>query len=177
MLPTGGTGHRTGAVRRMRLARPLHIPALHRRLVCPSRKGLPWWDARPTSAAFNRLSGLRNVGAGLVALFFVLCFTGGCGQQRETVLGKAPIREALTVAAAKTAPKFSEVTLAGVMIDKCPVAGCWFRLRDTTGVIKIDTKSAGFAVVNVPLERKVVVSGTIATEGDEITMAANGIRY
>ena len=85
--------------------------------------------------------------------------------------------EPALTAAAKTAPKFSEVTLAGVMIDKCPVAGCWFRLRDTTGVIKIDTKSAGFAVVNVPLERKVVVSGTIATEGDEITMAANGIRY
>jgi uncharacterized protein YdeI (BOF family) len=69
------------------------------------------------------------------------------------------------------------VTVRGVMIEKCPVAGCWFRLRDSTGVIKVDTKSARFAVVNVPLESQMTVAGKAVAEGDEVMIEATGIRY
>jgi len=63
------------------------------------------------------------------------------------------------------------------MLEKCPVAGCWFRLQDRTGIIKVDTKLAGFVVVNVPLESKVTVAGKVAADGDQIVIEATGIRY
>ena len=69
------------------------------------------------------------------------------------------------------------VTVDGVMIEKCPVAGCWFRLRDGTGVIKVDTKSAGFVVVDVPLKSRVTVAGRVLVEGDEIVIEATGVRF
>jgi uncharacterized protein YdeI (BOF family) len=63
------------------------------------------------------------------------------------------------------------------MVEKCPVAGCWFRLRDHTGTIKVDTKSAGFVVVDVPLEQKMTVAGTVTSDGDEVVLAATGVSY
>jgi len=80
----------------------------------------------------------------------------------------------LSVRAGTTPP---QVTVAGVLIEKCPVAGCWFRLRDSTGVIKVDTKPAGFVVVNVPLESKVTVAGKVVAEGDDVIIEATGVRY
>jgi hypothetical protein len=50
-------------------------------------------------------------------------------------------------------------------------------LRDGTGLIKVDTKSAGFVVVNVPLESQMTVAGKAVAEGDEVMIEATGIRY
>lgn len=63
------------------------------------------------------------------------------------------------------------------MFEKCPVAGCWFRLRDRTGTIKVDTKAAGFVVVKVPLATTVTVSGKVVADGDEVMIEAAGVRY
>ena len=63
------------------------------------------------------------------------------------------------------------------MVEKCPTAGCWFRLRDNTGVIKVDTKSTGFVVVDVPLETKITVSGKVVADGNDVQIEATGIRY
>jgi hypothetical protein len=51
------------------------------------------------------------------------------------------------------------------------------RLRDSTGIIKVDTKAAGFVVVNVPLESTITVMGKVTTDGDEVVIAATGLRY
>ena len=69
------------------------------------------------------------------------------------------------------------VVLSGSMIEKCPVAGCWFRLQDETGIIKVDTRSAGFVVVNVPVKSKMVVSGKVIADGDSFSIEATGVRY
>jgi hypothetical protein len=63
------------------------------------------------------------------------------------------------------------------MIEKCPVAGCWFRLQDPTGTIKVDTKSAGFVVVDVPLQSQVIVAGKVVAEGSDVVLEATGLRY
>lgn len=63
------------------------------------------------------------------------------------------------------------------MVEKCPTAGCWFRLRDRTGTIKVDTKSAGFVVVNVPLQSQVTVAGKVVPDGDDVMIEATGVRY
>jgi uncharacterized protein YdeI (BOF family) len=111
----------------------------------------------------------------LLALGFTLAT--GCQKPQGTILGKAPTGELRTVLSVSAGETPSQVTLNGAMIEKCPVAGCWFRLRDRTGVIKVDTKSAGFVVANVPLDSTVTVAGKIIMEGDQIAIEATGIRY
>ena len=92
-------------------------------------------------------------------------------------MGKEPRGVAQTVLAVRAGTAPTKFTLEGVMIEKCPTAGCWFRLRDGTGVIKVDTKSAGFVVVNVPLEAKITVAGKAVADGQDVQIEATGIRY
>lgn len=66
------------------------------------------------------------------------------------------------------------------MIEKCPAAGCWFKLRDATGIVRVDTKNAGFVVTDVPVGTTLTVAGTPqvpAAKGTEPTLAATGLRY
>ena len=111
------------------------------------------------------------------ASLICLLVAAGCQKPQGTVLGKTPQGELRTILSVKAGNTPPQVTVRGVMIEKCPVAGCWFRLRDGTGVIKVDTKSAGFVVVNVPLERPMIVAGKAVAEGDEVMIEATGLRY
>ena len=111
------------------------------------------------------------------ALFLVVSLLAGCNKAGTTVLGQPPSGQPQTVIAARVSHDSSPVVLQGVLIEKCPVAGCWFRLRDQSGVIKVDTKVAGFVVTSVPLETKLTVAGKIAAQGDEPTLEATGLRY
>ncbi len=110
---------------------------------------------------------------------FLICplLTTGCHKPQGTVLGKSPNGEPHTILSARAGTTPPQVTVSGAMIEKCPVAGCWFRLRDKTGVIKVDTKSAGFVVVGVPLESRVTVTGKVLADGDDVVIEATGIRY
>ncbi len=68
------------------------------------------------------------------------------------------------------------VTLRGEMVEKCPVAGCWFKLRDQTGIVRVDTKAAGFVVSDVSLHTQMTVQGKVVP-GGETQIAATGLRY
>ncbi len=107
----------------------------------------------------------------------VLGLVLGCSKPQGTVLGKVPKGDVSTILAIRAGDTPPQVTIRGVMIEKCPEAGCWLRVRDNTGVIRVDTKSSGFVVVNVPLESQVTVSGKIVTEGDEVLLEASGLRF
>jgi uncharacterized protein YdeI (BOF family) len=108
---------------------------------------------------------------------FLISLLAGCNKAGTTVLGQPPSGQPQTVSAARVSPDSSPIVLQGVLIEKCPVAGCWFRLRDQSGVIKVDTKVAGFVVTSVPLETKLTVAGKVAGQGDEPTLEATGLRY
>jgi uncharacterized protein YdeI (BOF family) len=110
------------------------------------------------------------------ALIGLLLLTA-CRKQPETILGLAPVGQAQTILGVKSGDTRLQVTISGEIIEKCPVAGCWFRLRDNTGVIKVDTKSAGFVVVKVPLKTHVTVAGRIGADGEEKIIEATGLRY
>ena len=69
------------------------------------------------------------------------------------------------------------VMVRGTMTEKCPVAGCWFMLRDDTGTIKVDSKSGGFVVVEIPLNTTVTVAGRVSTNGTERFIDATGVHY
>lgn len=112
-----------------------------------------------------------------LALFLGIFLLFGCAQNNPKTLGKAPQGPAIKISLAKAKGDSATVTLYGTMIQKCPVAGCWFNLRDETGVIKVDTKAANFVVLDVPLQTSVTVSGLITTNGSERILAATGLSF
>src|SRR5439155_3770282 len=94
-------------------------------------------------------------------LLFALCALAGCAQAGGKTLGKAP--DSTTITVVKELKTGSRATISGVMYEKCPVAGCWFMLRDKTGVIRVDTKAAGFNVLDLPVNTTVTVSGEVTS--------------
>ena len=117
----------------------------------------------------------RNMRPGS-SLLLVALLAVGCNRAPAT-LGQPPQGAPRTVASLKGAKISEPVVLSGSMIEKCPVAGCWFRLQDQTGVIRVDTRAAGFVVANVPVKSKMLVSGKVIADGDSFSIEATGVRY
>jgi len=144
------------------------------------------YRAGAVSSAENHVAGL-NTGTRMssqrivfgVFLALLLLAIEGCGKATQKTLGTMPGTEAHNILSVRAGTTPPQVSVTGVMIEKCPVAGCWFRLRDSTGVIKVTTKSAGFVVVEVPLETRVTVAGRVINEeqAGEIVIEAIGLRY
>jgi uncharacterized protein YdeI (BOF family) len=102
---------------------------------------------------------------------------GGCSSHESKVLGQIAQGPAVSVAAVPRSAPGSSVVLQGVMTAKCPSAGCWFLLHDATGTIKVDTKNAGFVVVDVPVNASMTVAGLVTTNDNERLIDATGVRY
>lgn len=111
----------------------------------------------------------------LFAAAFLL-FALGCGAKAK-VLGEKPQGTVSSVLSVRSGDAPTKLTLQGKMVEKCPVAGCWFKLRDDSGEIKVDTKAAGFVVTDIPLNTLVTVGGAIQHVGDEPQIAASGLKY
>lgn len=114
----------------------------------------------------------------------VLCYAAAlllagtaCRKQAGTVLGKSPKGEVETILAVRDGITPPDVTLRGAIVEKCPTAGCWFILKDQTGLIKVDTKAAGFVVTQIPLDTIVTVSGKLAYQDEAASLNATGLRY
>ena len=111
----------------------------------------------------------------------LICFLGaslvGCSPGGPVVLGMAPTETPLPLADAQRLSEDQTVTLSGILIEKCPEAGCWFLLKDEGRTVKVDTKTAGFVVVDVPLNRQVTVVGRWVKDGNQRILAASGLRY
>jgi hypothetical protein len=126
----------------------------------------------------TRFQDMGKICGSVVILVISLCLVCGCQPaSHERVLGKVPKGDLRNIVAIYAGDTPALVTVTGKMIEKCPVSGCWFRVQDGTGTIKVDTKAAGFVVVNVPLESKVTVSGKVVIEGDESIIEAAGLSY
>ena len=115
---------------------------------------------------------IRLILVAIVAALFV-----SCSERTPKILGAEVRGSAIPVASARQTNVNSEVTLRGTMTEKCPLAGCWFILQDQSGTIKVDTKNAGFVVVEVPLKTTLAVAGRVTTNGTERMIDATGIRY
>jgi hypothetical protein len=119
----------------------------------------------------------------LAAISLSALALAGCSRAGGSVLGKDPGTDSRAQSTVKDLKSGGPSRLTGVMYEKCPVAGCWFMLRDNTGVIRVDTKAAGFTVTDVPVNTQVTVSGTIKGSHEagkgagERILAASGMRY
>jgi len=111
-----------------------------------------------------------------VPLLALPLLLAACGHKQTNVLGTAPSAQPTTQVSLLSARSGSVVTIQGEMVEKCPVAGCWFMLRDRTGSVRVDTKQAGFVVSEVPLHTVMTVRGTVAS-GSEGGLKASGVRY
>ena len=109
-------------------------------------------------------------------LLTIALIGAGCGSKGR-VLGKMSSDKLSSVLAINAGDAPRQLALQGIMVDKCPQAGCWFHLDDGTGVIKVDTKSAGFVVTEIPLNTKVKVAGLLQQDGDEVRLQATGLTY
>ena len=121
----------------------------------------------------------RNVGRTYAPLLGAILFgvvITGCGSQKVETLGKPALENASVERISGLAIPDKPTVIRGKMIEKCPMAGCWFNLKDGSGVIKVDTKDAGFVVTEVPLNTEVTVYGSLAKSGEKRIMAT-GIRY
>jgi uncharacterized protein YdeI (BOF family) len=99
----------------------------------------------------------------------------GCAGHESNALGAPPASSSI-IAIRDLKSSGAPVMIRGVMVEKCPVAGCWFIVRDRTGTIKVDTKGAGFVVTDVPLNTTVTVTGRLKTSGERL-ITATGMRY
>ena len=110
---------------------------------------------------------------------FVFCAAlfVACGRPKGKALGRAPAGDVKSILAVQAGDTPASVTLRGVIIEKCPVAGCWFRIQDESGIMKVDTKAAGFVVTDIPLQARLTVAGKVTQEGNETILEASGLRY
>ena len=93
------------------------------------------------------------------------------------VMGQRPAGAPAAIRALDRLSPQSAVVVSGVMVEKCPVAGCWFVLRDGTGQVRVDTKTAGFVVTDVPLKTRLTVAGSVQREEGTTSLAAIGALY
>ena len=107
-------------------------------------------------------------------LLFVPLVLSGCARQDSQVLGRAAFGPPTAICDLKPSPK--PVTIQGTMVEKCPISGCWFKVQDRSGVLKVDTNAGGFVVADVPTGSRVTVSGTFQTD-PEREISASGVRY
>lgn len=109
----------------------------------------------------------------LLSLFAIAT---GCVDREANALG-GPVNGAVSsIAEAQQTNLNAAVVLRGTMKLKCPTAGCWFMLEDSTGIIKVDTKSAGFVMVDIPVNSLLLVAGGVVTNGSERIIEATGLR-
>jgi uncharacterized protein YdeI (BOF family) len=111
------------------------------------------------------------------AIVLLCSVAAGCGERSPKTLGAEISGLPTSVANVRQASNEATVVVSGAMDQKCPVAGCWFVLKDGSGTIKVDTKNAGFVVLDVPLHSTVVASGRVRTNGTDVYIDATGVRY
>lgn len=108
-------------------------------------------------------------------LILLLLLMGATACNDGKVKGKAPKGNVKTILAIRAGETASHVVIEGTIVDKCPTAGCWFKVQDSSGTIMVDTKAAGFVVTDVPLQKKVKVAGKVHHEQNDASLEATGL--
>ena len=111
---------------------------------------------------------------GSLALVFLF---SGCGTSDEDAYGQEiSDRTATKVEAILTEPENYEgktVTVKGKIINECP-SGCWFEVKENSGIIYVDLNPSGFAIPQ-KVGNKVIVEGKVQLRGSQPMLAGTGV--
>jgi hypothetical protein len=58
------------------------------------------------------------------------------------------------------------IQIEGVMADRCPILGCWLKLRDSTGELFVDLAPEQLSARGIPLGTRLHVTGSIGKMRD-----------
>ncbi len=106
----------------------------------------------------------------LILLFLSACTTEKYGKEVDRNLKKISIRDAIVD------PSYvgKKLNLEGVIVTQCQAAGCWFFLKDDTGIIYIDLSKEGFTIPP-KTGKKALVTGTVVKREENIIIEASGV--
>jgi len=65
------------------------------------------------------------------------------------------------------------VTIQGKIIRECPT-GCWFEVKEDSGIIYVDINPSGFAIPQ-KVGKKVIVEGKVQLRGNQAMLAGTGV--
>lgn len=118
----------------------------------------------------------RVIGLVAVSAFCAgIPFASGCARP-AVAMGKPQVVGTQPATVKELSRASAPVALHGVMVEKCPVSACWFRLQDDTGTVRVDVRSAGFTVTDIPQGATVTVWGK-PTKDTEPGLTAQGLQY
>ncbi len=66
------------------------------------------------------------------------------------------------------------VLLEGRIVTECPT-GCWFNLKDDSGLIYVDVKPSGFAIPQIT-GKAVMVEGKVKLQGKKPILIGEGVK-
>ncbi len=109
------------------------------------------------------------------SLCLIVIFLCGCGEL-EKYGEKISSAEKVSVSeifAGKEQLNNKVIKIEGKIVRECPT-GCWFDVKDKTGIVYVDIRPYGLAIPQ-RVGKNVVVEGKIKTEDGRITVVGKGV--
>lgn len=117
---------------------------------------------------------LRN---SLIAFIISLLFIIGCGIGSEHFGEDITETKTTAIGDILKSPQQYEgkiVKLKGKIIRECPT-GCWFDLKDDSGVIYTDLNPSNFAIPQV-VNKNIVAEGKVKLKGKNVVIIGKGVK-
>ena len=117
-----------------------------------------------------------NILLSAIFIFIVTAVMIGCGHQKDKYGEDISDFKVTSIKSILDDSKNYEgktVTLKGTVVIECPT-GCWFNLKDDTGVIYVDLNPSGFAIPQI-VKKTVVVQGTVAMKLTKPIVIGKGV--
>ncbi|MBL7129933.1 MAG: DUF4920 domain-containing protein [Candidatus Omnitrophica bacterium] len=110
-----------------------------------------------------------------ITIFLLITAVIGCGQVQQygQTISKNKITEISKILTKPGSYEGKTVTIEGKIITECPT-GCWFDLKDESGVIYVDLKPSGFAIPQ-KTGHKVTVQGEVEKKNEKIVIIGKGV--
>lgn len=112
----------------------------------------------------------------LINIFLCVLFIAGCGVSSLKYGEDITENNVIAIDSIMKSPeKYADKTvkIKGKIIRECPT-GCWFDLRDDTGIIYVDLSPSNFAIPQ-KVNSKAVVQGKIKVINKKPIIVGNGV--
>lgn len=110
-----------------------------------------------------------------LSVLFVLVMAVGCGKKEKfgENISKGEITKIGNILIYPKNYEGKIIRVEGEIMEVCP-SGCWFNLKDETGVIYIDIMPSGFAIPQ-KVGRQATVEGKVITKEGKLMIIGKGV--